>query len=92
MKQVTRIVLTALCWMLVFFALMFCFFSFCAMSFNIAEWSTGPGRFFMFLGSLFLGASTTAMAECIEYDEKQRAAGITNDEDSDRNRHSHASY
>lgn len=46
----------------------------------------------MFVGSLFLGATTTGIAECIEYDEKQRAAGITNDEDSDRNRHSHATY
>lgn len=92
MKQVTRVILTALCWMLVFFALMFCFFSFCAMSFNIAEWSNGPGRFMMFVGSLFLGATVTGIAECIEYDEKQKANGIVNDQNSDRDRHSHATY
>ena len=71
MKQVIRVVLTTLVWQILVFAVMFGFFSFCAMSFNISEWSDGFGRFMMFVGSFAIAVVITGVGELIDEDERK---------------------
>lgn len=84
MKQVIRVVLTALVWQILVFAVMFGFFSFCAMSFNISEWSDGFGRFLMFAGSAAIGGFITAIGELIDEDERKKRAKSVKNSDGDR--------
>lgn len=76
MKQITRVILISLVWAVVFFAFMFGFFSFCAMSFDISKWSDGFGRFLMFAGSITFGGVVTSLGEVIDESERRNKPGV----------------